>query len=271
MDAVTAPVDAPAPPPRVDLARPLLAQVAGLGDAYDAYIHDGIGPRAAETANRALVAAADPVARRWPASLRIFENPVLEALTHIAWWVIPLVWLPINVTLLAISVNTLGLTAEQATGWTLLGLLGWTLTEYLLHRFVFHFRPRTALGRRFHFLVHGIHHLDPWDRTRLVFPPLAGLAVAATIFGAMLLVLPLAIATATMAGLLTGYVIYDLTHYFTHHARPRSKWGRFLKAWHLAHHHKFWTRMFGVSTPFWDLVLRTGKPETVVESRSPRA
>jgi 4-hydroxysphinganine ceramide fatty acyl 2-hydroxylase len=63
-----------------------------------------------------------------------------------------------------------------------------------------------------------------------------------------------------MAGLLTGYIVYDMTHYYTHHARPKTRWGKWLKAWHLAHHHKYWTRMYGVSSPIWDLVFRTGRP-----------
>ena len=67
-------------------------------------------------------------------------------------------------------------------------------------------------------------------------------------------------ATALMSGILAGYIVYDLSHYYTHHARPRAKYGKYLKAWHLAHHHKWWTRMYGVSSPFWDLVFRTGKP-----------
>ena len=44
------------------------------------------------------------------------------------------------------------------------------------------------------------------------------------------------------------------------YARPRTRLGKFLKAYHLAHHHKHWTAMFGVSNPLWDVVFRTGRP-----------
>ena len=66
---------------------------------------------------------------------------------------------------------------------------------------------------------------------------------------------------ASMAGLLAGYVTYDMTHYYTHHAKPKSRWGKFLKAYHLAHHHKHWMAMYGVSQPLWDIVFRTGRPK----------
>ena len=106
-------------------------------------------------------------------------------------------------------------------------------------------------------------------RSSIVFAAALGVALAfvplLAVHGvesalALGLLLPLGIATGLMSGILFGYVIYDLSHYYTHHARPKAKYGKYLKAWHLAHHHKWWTRMYGVSSPFWDLVFRTGKP-----------
>jgi sterol desaturase/sphingolipid hydroxylase (fatty acid hydroxylase superfamily) len=250
--------DAPRSP---DLARPLLGQIGVMGERYDAWVHDSIGPRQAEALNRARIEAGDRVARRWPSSLRLFENRALEALSHIYWWQIPLIWGPIIAALFLLAVKAQGVALASALGWAAFGFLLWTFEEYLLHRFFFHYRPRSALGRKVHFLAHGIHHLDPWDRTRLVFPPLGGIVIAAGLFLVLLAFLPLGPALAAMAGLLVGYVTYDMTHYFTHHARPRSRWGKFLKTWHLAHHHKHWRRMYGVSSPLWDFVLRTGRPK----------
>jgi sterol desaturase/sphingolipid hydroxylase (fatty acid hydroxylase superfamily) len=252
----------------VDLAKPLLVQVGALGDAYDAWVHRSIGPHTAENTNRALVAAGDPVATRWPRSVRIFGSPRLETLSHIPWWIVPLFWLPFNAALFLLAVLALGVPVGSAFAWAAAGFAGWTLTEYVLHRFLFHFRPHSALGRKIHFLAHGIHHLDPWDPTRLVFPPLAGLGVAAGIYGVLGLMVPWSAAVAVMAGLLTGYVGYDMTHYATHHRRPRTAWGRKVKAWHLAHHHKWPDRLYGVSSPLWDLVLRTGRPRDLPARRS---
>jgi hypothetical protein len=37
----------------------------------------------------------------------------------------------------------------------------WTATEYVLHRFVFHFEPSSEWGKRIHFIFHGVHHDYP--------------------------------------------------------------------------------------------------------------
>jgi dihydroceramide fatty acyl 2-hydroxylase len=227
------------PEPAVDLRAPLLAQVPALGDGYDAWVHRSV---------------------RRDGSLRIFRSGFLEAFTHIPWWLVPVVWVPLLVGLLVVATSWLGLSAGAAAARFATGVLLWTLIEYVLHRFVFHHRFRGPRGHQAHFLLHGIHHLDPWDRTRLVFPPLAGLVVALPIFGALRLALPLPAACAAMAGILAGYVVYDMTHYYSHHARPNTALGRFLKRWHLEHHHRSPDRLFGVSSPLWDLVFRTGRP-----------
>lgn len=232
--------------PRVDLSAPLLEQVGALGASYDAWVHRSIKPKE---------------------SLRLFRGPALEAMSHIPWWLVLLVWVPILTGLALHALLGLGLGVVTFLGLAAVGLVAWTLLEYGLHRFVFHYPVKSDFGRRLHFLAHGIHHLDPWDRSRLVFPPLAAIAIALPIFGVIYAVCAvlapggaLAAALAVMCGLIVGYLVYDMTHYYTHHARPRSRLGKFLKAYHLAHHHKYPTRMFGVSSPFWDLVFDTGRP-----------
>jgi len=232
--------------PTVDLGSALLPQIAGTGDDYWAWVHRSVKPKG---------------------SLRIFPSDLLELLSHVPWWLVPIVWVPAVAVLAVLAVGPLGVPAFRVLLLALVGVALWTLLEYVLHRFVFHYRPRSAFGRRLHFLAHGIHHLDPWDRTRLVFPPLAALPIAGSVFlalhGATLLLAPAeatGTAVALMVGVLVGYVVYDMTHYYTHHARPKGRWGKFLKAYHLAHHHKWPERMYGVSQPLWDLVFRTGRP-----------
>ena len=55
----------------------------------------------------------------------------------------------------------------------------WTLTEYWLHRIVFHFEPEDGLGAKLHWLIHGVHHEHPNDPNRLVMPPSASIPLAA--------------------------------------------------------------------------------------------
>lgn len=253
---------------KVDLTKPILPQVAALEDGYWEWIHDAVPP------NTAKKLRGDRTAK-WAGSLRMFESDLMESMSHIPWWLVLVVWVPIVAALLLVATLgeadlALGLPLAAAGAWFALGLFLWTFTEYVLHRFAFHYRPRSAFGRRLHFLAHGIHHLDPWDGTRLVFPPVAGLLIAAAIFGLVRLALPLAPAMATMAGLLTGYIAYDMTHYYTHHGRPRNRVGKYLKRYHLAHHHKEPERLFGVSNPLWDLVFRTGIRKAAAPDSTPR-
>ena len=67
-----------------------------------------------------------------------------------------------------------------------------------------------------------------------------------------------------MAGVIVGYLSYEVVHYAIH----RSRWFRHLfRPWvrnHLYHHHKDDSRCFGVTSPLWDWVFRTGRRHRVI-------
>ena len=141
--------------------------------------------------------------------------------------------------------------------WAVVGYGLWTLTEYWLHRIVFHFEPEDGLGAKLHWLIHGVHHEHPNDPNRLVMPPTASIPLAA-IFVVLYRVLFGAPAwLAVSAGFLLGYVVYDTMHWYLHHRIPRSRVGRRLRELHLRHHFQDDTRGFGISAPYWDRVFRT--------------
>ena len=141
--------------------------------------------------------------------------------------------------------------------WAALGVLCWTLLEYLLHRFVFHFEPNPAseLQRDASWLIHGIHHDYPWDRDRLVMPPTVTALIAVTVWFLFRWLGPAE--HAWMAGMVGGYVWYDLTHYYLHHAAPTTAFGKWLRRYHLVHHFQTPEVRYGITTPLWDLVFRT--------------
>jgi hypothetical protein len=65
-----------------------------------------------------------------------------------------------------------------------------------------------------HFLVHGIHHAFPNDHYRIVFPPILGLMVYASILHCGLKsFLPTWVYDPFAAGVIIGYVMYDSIHY----------------------------------------------------------
>lgn len=138
------------------------------------------------------------------------------------------------------------------------GLACWTLIEYLLHRFVFHHTPRSPRQMFLGYLFHGVHHAFPEDRLRWTIPlvtslPVAGLLTAICVLGFG------AAGGPVMAGVLLGYLAYDLVHYAIHHGSMRSRLGKYLRKRHLAHHYGVPERNFGVTSPLWDFVFKSGK------------
>lgn len=151
--------------------------------------------------------------------------------------------------------------AAQAAGVAAISVLGgyalWTLTEYWLHRVVFHFEPEGGFALRVHYLIHGVHHDHPNDPRRLVMPPSASLPLAATFCLVFYVIAGDPGWRAVAAGFLTGYVVYDTLHYLVHHRVPTSRVGRSLRERHMRHHFQDDTRGYGVSAPYWDRLFGT--------------
>jgi len=198
--------------------------------------------------------------------IRLFRSDFLEFFTHIHPVVVLIIWLPVIAVFLYLALRQVP-AAGGTAGVTILlgfvaGLFLWTLTEYTLHRFVFHFRPRTPFQERVIYLFHGIHHHQPRCKTRLVMPPAVSIPLAVLFYAAFYLVLGLILGNPhwvapTFAGFLTGYLAYDMLHYATHHIRLRWRILKYLKRYHLQHHYRTPDRRFGVSSPLWDVVFGT--------------
>ncbi len=187
-------------------------------------------------------------------SPRLFQSDVLELFTRVHWSVPILLYGPVIIYFLTRS-------PEVGTGKAaflfLGGVLFWTFTEYMLHRFVFHYQPSSRWGQRLHFLAHGIHHDYPNDSTRLVMPPSVSIPLAILFYGLFAVLMPATFLPVFYAGFLFGYVCYDSIHYAAHHAPMNGKLGRLVKQHHLRHHYMDGERGFGVSTPLWDHVFGT--------------
>jgi sterol desaturase/sphingolipid hydroxylase (fatty acid hydroxylase superfamily) len=137
-----------------------------------------------------------------------------------------------------------------------LGLLVWTLVEYLAHRVSFHHAPTTTRQVAYGYVVHGVHHAYPDDSRRWVLPLTVTVPIAAALVGlAWLATGPAAL--SGLAGFIHGYLAYDLLHYFIHRGHMPTRLGRYLRQYHLQHHYSAPDRHFGVSSPLWDVVFRT--------------
>ncbi|BFZ19213.1 hypothetical protein BsWGS_22252 [Bradybaena similaris] len=238
----------------VDWSKPMLGQVEFLGDKYFDWTH---------------VQVDRPI--------RLFASDYAEMLTKAHWWFVPITWLPIGFYYVYTSLNILSQAPEvwpqNALGCQLgpaclpvllaVGILVWTLLEYVIHRWLFHLRPPTNVPFliRLHFSLHGQHHKSPMDPLRLVFPPLPALVFAILIYATCMTLLPRGLAFGVLAGILFGYVTYDLTHYYIHHGQPSSRYFRRLKTFHMHHHYKHQHLGFGISSKLWDYPFGTRIPE----------
>src|SRR5918996_541412 len=192
------------------------------------------------------------VLKDWPP---MFRSPWLECFTRVHPPVPVIIYLPVILAMFVVGVGGAGLL--NSVGLVLGGYAVWTLTEYWLHRVVFHFEPEDGIGARLHWMIHGVHHDHPNDPMRLVMPPSASLPLA-LLFGALFwLALGGDAATAFTAGFLAGYLAYDMIHYAVHHHVPRTVVGRKLRELHMRHHFQDDERGFGVSAPYWDRVFGT--------------
>ena len=189
------------------------------------------------------------------ASPRMFDSDLLDKLSRVHPSVPPILFLPTILILLVEGfVHGVG---WAAPAWLVGGYLFWTLTEYWLHRIIFHFEPEKGIGARLHWIIHGVHHDHPNDPMRLVMPPSLSVPLAALFLWGFYAVLGSPEFYVFGAAFLGGYLFYDMLHYHVHHHRPRTALGKTLRELHMRHHFQDDTKGFGISAPYWDEVFRT--------------
>jgi sterol desaturase/sphingolipid hydroxylase (fatty acid hydroxylase superfamily) len=189
------------------------------------------------------------------ASPPMFASPLLDRFTRVHPVVPVVVFGPVIAWLAVLGAQRVGFPA--LLGWLAAGYAFWTLTEYWLHRVVFHFEPESGFGARLHWMIHGVHHDHPNDPLRLVMPPSASVPLALLFGGLFWVVLGGTWFMPFLSGFLAGYLIYDMVHFHVHHHKPRTRVGRRLRELHMRHHFQDEERGFGVSAPYWDHVFGT--------------
>lgn len=239
----------------INYAKPMFLQVGQLGDKYNRWIHEYTSVK----------------------EFRMFESDFMESFSKTSWYVVPIFWLPVVAWLSLLSLFcheqsdlsgnficsftplSKGYLSSSGLGLTFtLGVLSWTLLEYSLHRGFFHLiLANTPFWITFHFLMHGQHHKFPLDKGRLVFPPLPALILARMVYALCLAVAPLHIARGLMAGIIFGYIAYDLTHYYIHHSSPSIFYFMSLKQAHMRHHYRDSEKGYGISCKLWDYFFGT--------------
>ncbi len=200
--------------------------------------------------------------------IRLFKSDILEFFTHIHPAVVLVLFVPVVVYFLlrALADWPPGEAITPVLAGYAGGIFIWTLAEYILHRFVFHFEPKQRWLQRAWYLIHGVHHEQPQCKTRLVMPPILSIPLAIFFYGLFHLVVADLLGAPRwtgplFAGFITGYLLYDMTHYATHHLGMGWGFLKFLKRNHLLHHYKTPDERFGISSPIWDFVFGTRPPK----------
>lgn len=156
-----------------------------------------------------------------------------------------------SLAILTLILTTYLTYAGESVWWYILafvlGIVTWTVYEYVFHRWIFHGSTPLALG-------HGKHHDDA---DRLLSMPFA---TGPAIYLAMFLLLRFLIGDGLAAAFTTAYAIsylyYGFLHHSSHFMEIDLKLWKKMRAHHLLHH-KFPDRNFGFTTSFWDRVFGT--------------
>jgi sterol desaturase/sphingolipid hydroxylase (fatty acid hydroxylase superfamily) len=192
---------------------------------------------------------------------RLFKNQYLEYLTKTHPLVIWGMYIPIMAFMLYFSASKLAFTWLQVGLIFLTGMFCWSLFEYIIHRYVFHFFAESKRAKKIVYIIHGNHHEYPRDKERLFMPAVPSLIISSSLFLLMFFTAKLfnseAYIFAFFPGFLIGYLIYGSMHYAIHAWNPPFKWMKPLWRNHHLHHYKNVELGFGVSSTLWDHVFGT--------------
>jgi len=188
-------------------------------------------------------------------SVRMFKSSFLELFSKVHWSIPLFIFLPVISYLMYLAIISQNIGLLKVAAWFGGGIGIWTVTEYVLHRWLFHYEPPGKLGKRMHFIFHGVHHDYPNDSWRLVMPPAVSLPLATAFYFLFRNIVVHDGFFAFFAGFLAGYLFYDMLHYAIHHAPMKGKIWMALKTHHLKHHFKDPDAGYGVSSPLWDIIV----------------
>ncbi|HED07530.1 MAG TPA: fatty acid hydroxylase [Ignavibacteria bacterium] len=193
-------------------------------------------------------------------TVRMFESDFLEAFSRIHYTVPLFIFLPVIAYFLYRSI-LFSLSASVIVLFIIFGLIVWSLTEYTLHRFVFHFPAKSEFGKKIHFIFHGVHHDYPMDSKRLVMVPTVSIPLSILFYYLFEAIFGVVYVAPLFIGFIAGYLFYDLTHYAIHHFNMHSKLWLAIKKHHIKHHFENENLGYGVSSPIWDKIIGTDFPK----------
>ncbi|HMG07288.1 sterol desaturase family protein [Mucilaginibacter lappiensis] len=193
-------------------------------------------------------------------SVRMFKSNFLEGLSKVHYTVPLYIFVPVILFCTYKAFFEAGISFILYVGLFIAGLFIWTIVEYIMHRFVFHYQPKEnwKWAQRLHFIMHGVHHDYPSDAKRLVLPPSLSIPLATGFYFLFKALLPVNYVFGFFPGFILGYLFYDISHYAMHHFNFKSGLFKKIKQHHMLHHYQDPEKGYGVSSPLWDKIFRSG-------------
>src|SRR5436190_10202892 len=111
-------------------------------------------------------------------SVPMFQSRFMEFFSHVHPATPLVLYLPAIAYFLYQALWQRGLSIPFVLALFAFGILIWTLLEYVIHRCIFHYEPKSRWGKFLHFMLHGVHHDYPNDASRLVMPPVVSIPLA---------------------------------------------------------------------------------------------
>lgn len=202
--------------------------------------------------------------RKGSEPIRLFKSDFLEFFSHVSPVTVIVLWVPVTAFFLVQSFFREGINQipVRVVAGLVIGWIVWTFAEYTMHRFIFHFHPKTEGLKQTFFVIHGVHHAQPLCKTRLVMPPVMSIPLAVAFYGIFYLFVVLFLGRPLwfypiFTGFLSGYIVYDLLHYSLHHGKSKSGYFAMCRYQHMQHHGTCPSMRFGVTSPLWDYVFGT--------------
>jgi sterol desaturase/sphingolipid hydroxylase (fatty acid hydroxylase superfamily) len=190
----------------------------------------------------------------------MFQNRVFDYLSRSNPASILFIHLILILSMLIFGVKEFQIDFLSGVSVFVLGVISWTLAEYLIHRFLFHWTGKNSKLRIVHYALHGHHHQNPTDKNHLFMPPVPVVLIVFLLFFLFYSMME-KFTYFFFPGFEMGYLIYSMIHYSLH-IKPYSR-GLMKKLWihHGRHHYENSSLGYGVSNTFWDHIFRTTHKE----------
>ena len=191
-----------------------------------------------------------------PMPADLYRDAIIKGMTMANPMLPFLIYVPLVAVYSWLALAHFSIGGMAFAGLAIAGVLWWTVFEYLMHRYAFHYQPTSAWGKRLLYVMHHGHHQYPNDERLMVSNPWVSLPASLLFLGLGWLLIGSG-TMAFMAGMLSAYLAYDWLHHAVHVHNFSHPLFQKLKKHHMRHHYRDPSANYGFVTTFWDKVMGT--------------